>query len=187
MFVEGATEEVFYREVIKYIEEKKHKVITTNVEYRNVEGVFNIPRKAVNIFLKQIKRDYGPECEYSVALCFDTDVVEDENEPDINWTELKKNLKSAGASKVLFLKAKHSIEDWFLIDLEGILIMLKLSTSTKVSGTSGYDTIKKTFRLANQEYKKGEKCQKLIDNLNMDKILEELKDIFLPLENELTR
>lgn len=45
---------------------------------------------------------------------------------------------SSGAKTVIMVKARESIEDWFLYDVDNIISFLKLKKNTKISGRNGY-------------------------------------------------
>ena len=59
--------------------------------------------------------------EKIVFLCYDTDVFEFTQKPSINWKEVENKLHELGVSKIYHLSADKCIEDWFLLDLQGIL------------------------------------------------------------------
>lgn len=65
------------------------------------------------------------------------------SKPPIKWDEVKKELVNNGASKIIHVQAKSSIEDWFLYDTEGIPEFLRLSKISKVSGKNGYDKLQR--------------------------------------------
>ena len=92
-----------------------------------------------------------------------------------------KNLISAGASHVIFVKAKKSIEDWFLYDMDNILSFLRLKKGTKIAGSNGYEKMKKIYRLANKMYFKGMKSNGMVTKLDIKKISLAVKDQLLPL------
>ena len=95
--------------------------IRYGIEYRNVRGVGGFKSIALRKFTKDIKTKYDSNCEFTIVLCSDTDVFDFAPKPPIKWDEVKKELKANGASKIIHVQAKRSIEDWFLYDLEGIL------------------------------------------------------------------
>ena len=47
------------------------------------------------------------------------------------------DLKNAGANRVIHIKARYSIEDWFLKDYSGILTFLRLPQDTPLPGGTG--------------------------------------------------
>ncbi len=86
-----------------------------------------------------------------------------------------------GASRVITVKAKHSIEDWFLYDADNIVSFLRLKKGTKVSGSTGYDKLMRLYKLANKVYYKGMKSNGMVEKLDIDKISEAVKDQLAPL------
>lgn len=168
LFVEGQTEVEFYKALIKYIREchagKKleHKVI-----YRSIDGIGGYKKEVNRIFLKEIL----PKVEgyqITVALCYDTDVFGYVQKPKINWKEVEKLLKDGGAHKVLHIKAEKSIEDWFLLDKDGIRRFLKLNSDVDPQGPNGYEKLKYLFKRANKIYaKKSREVNGLVQALNI--------------------
>lgn len=120
LFVEGQTEVEFYKALIKYIREiHTDKKLEHKIIYRSIDGIGGYKKEVNRIFLKEILPKVEG-CQVTVALCYDTDVFGYVQKPRINWNEVEKILKDDGAHKVLHIKAEKSIEDWFLIDKEGI-------------------------------------------------------------------
>lgn len=153
----------------------------TNIEYRNVKGVGGFKSIALRKFVKEIKPKYADDCEFTVVLCSDTDVFEFSSKPPIKWNDVKRELVANGASKIIHVQAKRSIEDWFLCDTEGILGFLRLKKNTKVSGKSGYDKIQRLYKQANKVYFKGMKSNGMIGRLDIEKIADAVKDQLNPL------
>lgn len=182
LFVEGDTEVEFYKQVIANAR-KLHPAgkFDTYIEYRSVGGVGGFKNIALRKFIKQVKTKYDNDCEFTVVLCSDTDVFEFASKPPIKWNEVKKELEANGAKKVIHVRAKRSIEDWFLHDLEGILKFLRLAKNTKVSGKNGYDKLQRLYKQANKIYIKGNKSNGMIAHLDIDKIADEVKDQLNPL------
>ena len=121
LFVEGDTEVEFYKQVVANAR-KLHPAgrFDTNIEYRNVGGVGGFKSIALRKFKKEIKTKYEDDCVFTIVLCSDTDVFDFAPRPPIKWDEVKKELKESGASKIIHVQAKRSIEDWFLYDMEGM-------------------------------------------------------------------
>ena len=182
LFVEGDTEVEFYKQVVANVR-KIHPMgrFDTNIEYRNVKGVGGFKSIALRKFVKEIKPKYADDCEFTVVLCSDTDVFEFSSKPPIKWNDVKRELGANGASKIIHVQAKRSIEDWFLCDTEGILGFLRLKKNTKVSGKSGYDKIQRLYKQANKVYFKGMKSNGMIGRLDIEKIADAVKDQLNPL------
>ena len=182
LFVEGDTEVEFYKQVVAN-SRKKHPNgrFDTNIEYRNVRGVGGFKSIALRKFVKEIKPKYEDDCVFTIVLCSDTDVFEFASKPPIKWNEVKKELESNGASRVIQVQAKRSIEDWFLYDTEGILGFLRLNKNTKISGKSGYDKLQRLYKQANKVYFKGIQSNGMIGRLDIEKIADAVKDQLNPL------
>lgn len=170
LFVEGKTEVEFYKELIRHIREStasgklSHKIIC-----RSVNGIGGFKKEVNRIFLKEIL----PKLEgYSVvvALCYDTDVFGCVQKPKINWGDVEKMLIQDGAETVIHIKAEQSIEDWFLLDLEGIRRFLKLKPDVQPNGASGYEKLKFLFKKANKIYTKGQEVNGFVQVLDIGKI-----------------
>lgn len=182
LFVEGDTEVEFYKQVVANAR-KLHPNgrFDTNIEYRNVRGVGGFKSIALRKFIKEIKPKYDIDCEFTIVLCRDTDVFDFSPKPPIKWNEVKKELKGNGASKIIHVQARRSIEDWFLYDIEGILGFLRLSKSTKISGKNGYEKLQRLYKQANKVYYKGIQSNGMIDRLDIEKIANAAKDQLNPL------
>ena len=89
-------------------------------------------KATTNILLNHIwfiERKY-PDDDINVILCIDTDVFEFVKKPPVDKTAVKKSIEEAGAKKVCYIEARHSIEDWFLEDFEGVVSYLRLPRGT---------------------------------------------------------
>lgn len=154
---------------------------------KSFHGVGKFKNKAVNVFKKKILKD-NPDAEFTVLLCMDTDVFELSSKPPFDPKELKELLLGLGAEKVEFIKAKKCIEDWFLIDMPGVLKYLKLPKSTKVTGNTGTKKLENLFKKGNKIYIKGKKSEGFIKALDIEKIIKErsneLKPLIKALENK---
>ena len=186
LFVEGETEVEFYKSVISNARKKRaNGRFDINIECKNVKGIGGFKNIALRKFIKEIKTKYDKKCEYCIALCRDTDVFELSSQPPVKWKEVESAFCENGVQKVIHIEARHSIEDWFLLDLDGIISFLRLPKKTKVSGGNGYDKLKKLFRLANKMYYKGMKSNGMVKRLDMDKIVQSVQSELRPLYEEL--
>lgn len=183
LFVEGDTEVEFYKQVVANARERHPmKRFDTNIEYKNVRGVGGFKSIALRKFVKEIKPKYEDDCEFTIVLCSDTDVFEFASKPPIRWNDVKKELENNGASKIIHVQAKRSIEDWFLHDTDGILGFLRLNKkTTKISGKNGYDKLQRLYKQANKVYYKGIQSNGMIGRLDIEKIADAVKDQLDPL------
>ena len=86
LFVEGDTEVEFYKRVLLNARQKRpQKRFDISIECKNVKGVGGFKNIALRKFIKEIKPKYGEECEFSIALCRDTDVFELSPKPPVDW------------------------------------------------------------------------------------------------------
>lgn len=182
LFVEGDTEVEFYKQIVANVRKLRPTGrLDTNIEYRNVRGVGGFKNIALRKFIKEIKPKYENDCKFTIVLCSDTDVFEFASKPPIKWDEVKRELINNGASKIIHVQAKRSIEDWFLYDTEGILGFLRLNKNTKVSGKSGYDKLQRLYKQANKVYYKGMQSNGMIGHLDIEKIANVAKNQLNPL------
>ncbi|MHB1685527.1 MAG: hypothetical protein ACYCYO_22400 [Bacilli bacterium] len=169
IFVEGQTDKVFYDALIPFIIHKNLGKIPKPYIVKNIRGIGNYQRKAVQIFKNQIKPSYNTGCIFTILCCYDSDVFDLKQKPPVNWAKLRRDLKSEGAREVLELKAVSMIEDWFLIDYHGLCNFLKISVSASaISGNNGNDKMKSLFKRGNKIYQKGSYSHKFITHINLD-------------------
>lgn len=167
LFVEGKTEVEFYKQLIRYIREcaasgkLNHKIIC-----RSVNGIGGFKKEVNRIFLKEILPKLGG---YSVvvALCYDTDVFGYVQKPKMNWGNIEKMLLQDGAERVIHIRAEKSIEDWFLLDMEGVKRFLKLKPDVQTNGVNGYEKLKSLFKKANKIYTKGQEVNGFVEALDI--------------------
>lgn len=182
LIVEGDTEEQFYKRIITNAKEKRpNKRFDTSIEHLNVKGVGGFKNIALRKFIKKVKPKYDEDCVFTTVLCRDTDVFELSPKPPVDWAEVEKELRENGAEKVITVRAKHSIEDWFLYDADNIISFLRLKKGTEVSGMNGYDKLKRLYKRANKIYYKGMKADGMIAKLDIAKISEAAKNQLSPL------
>lgn len=184
LMVEGETEEEFYRAVIDKVHTSLGKSFSCKIVIKTLHGVGKFKNKAVNIFKNKIQSDFE-NAEFTILLCIDTDVFELSSKPPFDPPELKQTLLDEGAEKVEFIKAKSCIEDWFLLDSDGIKKMLRIPKSTKITGETGVKKLEKLFQKGNRMYIKGKKCEGLIKALDIEKIMKAKSKELNPLYNEL--
>lgn len=182
LFVEGDTEVEFYKQVVANARKLNPSGrFDTNIEYRNVKGVGGFKNIALRKFVKEIKPKYSKDCKFTIVLCSDTDIFDFASKPPIKWNEVKKELLSNGASEIIHVQARRSIEDWFLYDLEGILKFLRLGKKSKLSGKNGYEKLQNLYKQANKVYYKGIQSNGMIARLDIEKIAENVKNELNPL------
>lgn len=169
IFIEGDTEEEFYKILIQEIRNKAGGLLPCKVEIKNVKGVGHYKSKVSRVFQKKIKPEY-PNAQFDIFLSYDTDVFTLDQKPPVNWDEVDQTLTGLGAKTVCHIEAQKSIEDWFLYDIEGIRAFLKLSRKTKLTGYQGTKGLQDLFKKANRTYVKGNNSTGLVQNLDFKKI-----------------
>ncbi|MCM1181943.1 MAG: hypothetical protein NC337_01040 [Roseburia sp.] len=182
LFVEGETEVEFYRRVVLNAREMHpRKMFDTSIEYRCIKGIGGFKNEVLRKFVKDIRVKYEEKCVFTVVLCRDTDVFEFSQKPPVRWDEVEADLLASGAAKVIHIEACHCIEDWFLYDAENIISFLRLNRKTKISGKSGYEKLQRLYKQANKVYYKGIKSNGMIERLDMERIVDSVKDQLNPL------
>ena len=169
LFVEGPTEIEFYKAVVKYAHDAMGTTFNCIFEWIDMYGIGNYKYDALRKF-RALQRKHPGKDIYAI-LCIDTDVFELMKKPPIDRAAVKKAIQSADAKKVCYVEAQHSIEDWFLADLEGILSYLGLPTSTKRPKGKGQDSLKELFRKAGKVYVKGHETRGFVKSLDIGKIM----------------
>jgi hypothetical protein len=135
IYVEGDSEYYFYKLLLDQLK----KVFKINIfPFRkifilNYKGSGNIKKKIV----AKTKRKYLDDkkysnCIFTVCITYDSDVFTFAPKPPFKVNEVKKELKNIGIKKVFEVKAEKCIEDWYLIDVEGICktVFCKIKVST---------------------------------------------------------
>lgn len=173
IFIEGATEIEFYKELVKIMRNYCGGRLSCKVEIENAKSIYRYRDKVLNIFERKIKRKY-PNAQFYVALCYDQDVFELSQNPPVNWKNLKKLFLEEGAKEVCSVKAVNCIEDWFLYDKSGVLNFLNLPKSTKIVGNNGAEKLENLFRKKNKLYVKGNQNINFIKALDIEKILSQI-------------
>ncbi|MFA5561930.1 MAG: hypothetical protein WDA00_04750 [Eubacteriales bacterium] len=179
LLVEGETEVYFYKLLIKNIRDINNAPFSCEIEYKNIKGIGKYTNDALRRF-DDVKRKY-PHRHIEVILCYDTDVFELSKKPPVDMKALAKVLFGAGAHEIIHVKAKSSIEDWFILDWYGVLKHLRLNKRTKRPAGKGKQVLKNAFLKANRVYVKGGKNEGFIDSLNIETIRREICKNIQPL------
>ena len=169
LFLEGETEKAFYDRVIDQMR-AYCGTFNCRVIVKNIKGVGNYKNRVKRIFQNDILRK-NKGVSFVVFLCHDTDVFEMEDHPPVQWKIVEQELRRMGVRNIFHIAAEHCIEDWFLLDKEGLLRFLRLPRRTTVSGT-GAEAIQRLFKKQNRLYIKGRKTEGLIDALDIRKIMD---------------
>lgn len=171
LFVEGPTEIEFYKAVVKYAHDIMKTPFNCTFEWLDMRGIGNYKNDALRKFKALQKKN--PDDDIYAILCIDTDAFEFSKKPPIDKAVVKKTIEDAGAKKVCYIEAKHSIEDWFLADFDGVVSYLGLPRGTKRPKGKGQEVLKKLFRDAKKVYVKGHNTENFIKSLDAGKIMKD--------------
>ena len=187
IYTEGETDEEFYDKVLCTIKSKipDNRFKIDALKKSCIKGIAKFQKKIVNKIVKEVVTNYGKEYEIIVFLCYDTDVFEFGVHPPVDRKKLETDLKNSGASKVIHLKARKSIEDFFIYDLDGIANFLKIKRPTSLKSSTGLEKLEKLFLKGNRVYQKGHKCAGFISSLDMNVIFPNICSEIRPLCTEL--
>lgn len=178
-FAEGGNEIILLKRISKsIINQCLGKLPIIKTEYYNVNQLDGVERAIYRKF-DTVKNKYGDDYELSVILLRDSDEFELKTNSSIDWPKIKKTLINNGAKGFVELKAKVSTDDWLLKDPIGLLKYLQLPSDI-LAFTENIE-LKSLFKKANKHYIKGTYNQGLVDNLDINKIVEELGSELLPL------
>lgn len=180
IFVEGQTDKEFYKKLVNHLRDKYPDKKTAEVVYRNLKSVYNY-KSAGRVFQNEILKNNG-NAIYTVICSYDFDVFKNccKIQPPIDWNKVKKELnKQKNVIKVIEIRAHDSIEDWFLIDIEGLCKYLKAAQIPKLKelkGKNGQEKIENLFIRNKKIYQKGYNVNKFIDILNFNLIYNKLEE-----------
>lgn len=187
LFVEGETDEVFFKALIDY-----YRTVSTSemhpCKIYNLRGVTRYSSK----LLAKLKNDCLPDAKnkgyriQTVCCSYDTDVFEVRNPLMVDWSALRKAVKRMGIEEFIQLGIKSSIEDWLLCDYEGICRFLKLKDVPKtLKGNNGNEKLNDLFGRAKKVYQKGYQTKDLVIALDMGVLRNKNKVFLEPLERAL--
>lgn len=166
IFVEGDTDEEFYKRLISIIKNKCNNDFRqfniSKINIINLEGIGNAQSKAIRLF-DRLKRDTKIKADYYVFFSYDTDVFKYDRKPAVNWNSVKKAFKRK-CKKVYLIAAEEAIEDWFLFDIEGICDFLKLDKKYRNRSYKGIKDLEKLFDAGNKIYTKGHITKNLLNH-----------------------
>lgn len=189
MITEGPTDEEFYKKVIEIVRKKNNcsKFNFDEIKYMCSNGIGNMHKNMLSKFKFELCEDkeYG-NYEKIVCFCYDKDVFKQNNtNPPINRTKMKEDFEKYGANKIIEIIADNMIEDFFLLDIEGIKKYLKVKKNYKNSSKKSLELLKQIFKDGSRVYSKGTKATGLISSLDMPFILVKICSQIKPLCDEL--
>ena len=196
IFVEGDTDEVFFKALIDYYESSAlidyYASVSSNkllpYDVCNLKGVTRYSSK----LLAKLKNEYLPTAKLgsykikTVCCSYDTDVFEVKQPQIVKWDAIGKSVKRMGIDEFIRVGVKSSIEDWILDDMHGICNFLRLKqVPSSLKGINGYQKLLDLYNKARKTYKKGYETKELINALDMSAIRNKRQDVLAPLEEAL--
>ena len=182
LFAAGENEMEFYKQVIANAKKLHSRAMfDTSIEYKCIKGLSGFKNEVLRKFVKDIKSKYEDNCVFTVAFCRDTNIFGFSPKPPVRWSEVENALLKNGVNEVIYVEARNCIEDWFLYDVDSIISFLQLNKQTKASGKSGYERLQHLYKQANKIYYKGIESNGMIEHLNIEKIVDMVKDQLNPL------
>lgn len=187
IFVEGDTDEVFFKALIDYYASvSSGKLLPYDV--CNLKGVTRYTSKLI----AKLNNEYLPAAMNggykikTVCCSYDTDVFEVKQPQIVKWDYICKSVKRMGIDDYIRVGVKSSIEDWILDDLQGICAFLRLKqVPSSLKGLNGYQRMLDLYKRARRTYKKGYETKDLINALDMSIIRNKRIDVLAPLEEAL--
>lgn len=181
LLVEGDTEVAFYKRVINNLRSKMNADVTFTIKVLNTHGIGGFCEKAIRKINVEIKPQF-PDYKITLFFCYDTDSFEYSKRPPVNWKSVEKVLKADGI-RCYHIRAKQSIESWFLKDKESVCRYLRIPVTSKLVGRSDYDKLTALFKKGNRVYIKGKnkKAEEFINCLDIIKIMDQICDHLKPL------
>ncbi len=187
IFVEGDTDEVFFKALIKYYATISSKKILP-CDICNLRGVTRYTSK----LLAKLRNEYMPTSRRkgyrikTVCCSYDTDVFEVKQPQIVDWTKLNRSVKRMGVEEFIHVKVRSSIEDWILDDLQGVCEYLHIKKiPNTLKGADGYHKLLGLYSNVRKTYKKGYETTDLINSLDFNAIRSKRADALAPLENAL--
>lgn len=184
---EGETDAEFYKKVLSTIKLNNDRINFNfdKIDYICAQGISGFAKKIPNKFKNKFATVEFANYEKIVCLCYDLDVFSLEQKPPVDRDKLENDLKAIGVDQVIHIKADKTIEDFFLIDIEGIKRFLRLPRRYKLPNKSGLELLKQMFKDASKTYFKGERVSGLVDALDICLILTKICKQLSVLCNEL--
>ena len=187
IFVEGDTDEVFFKALIDYYASVSSNKLLP-YEVCNLKGVTRYSSK----LLAKLKNEYLPTAKLgsykikTVCCSYDTDVFEVKQPQIVKWDNIGKSVKRMGIDEFIRVGVKSSIEDWILNDIHGICNFLRLKqVPSSLKGINGYQKLLDLYNKARKTYKKGYETKELINALDLSAIRNKRQDVLAPLEEAL--
>ena len=187
IFVEGDTDEVFFKALLDYYKSSSQMPLTP-CEVINLKGVTRYASK----LLAKLRNEILPEAKrkntsiQTICCTYDTDVFEVRNPLIVNWDSIRSKIKRLGVESFIKIGVNSSIEDWILDDIEGICTYLKLKQIPKsLKGANGNARLCDLYSKARRIYSKGYSAREMISSLNFSLIRDKRQPSLQELEKAL--
>lgn len=187
IFVEGDTDEVFFRALLEYYKSISQAELVP-YDVCNLKGVTRYTSK----LLAKLRNEILPNAKLrniniqTVCCSYDTDVFEVRNPLMVNWDSIRKSVKRMGIENFIRIGVISSIEDWILDDIEGICAYLKLKQiPNSLKGTDGNAKLCDLYSKAHRTYSKGYATRDMINALDLAKIRSKRLAVLKELEETL--
>ena len=181
---EGETDDLFYRKIMDILKKKilGNRFCVDDLDYICIKGFGNFDSKLISLYKAHVKKICSEfnknedkvkakDIEKYVFLCYDHDVFEGKKKPPIDWKKIEKELRKIKGTNVYHIVANRMIEDFILLDFDGVLRFLRISKSKiNPKNYKSLEGLKKLYKLANKAYIKGEKSESLINHLDFELI-----------------
>lgn len=174
IFVEGDTDELFFKTLLEYYRSSSQTVLTP-CEVINLKGVTRYTSK----LMAKLRNEILPEAKrkntsiQTICCTYDTDVFEVRNPLIVNWDSIRRQITRMGVANFIRIGVSSSIEDWILDDIEGVCAYLKLKQIPKsLKGSDGNARLCDLYSRAKRIYSKGYSAREMISSLNFSKIRE---------------
>lgn len=175
LLVEGATEESFYHNIVSELRNINNGSFDEiKIKIKNLKGIGNYKCDAVNFFNRyKISEKITKDDLITVFLCYDKDVFSQPSKmPPVDMRSVAKALKEAGATNVIRIVASASIEDWFIIDKQGLKNYFGSRIRDKELVGVGQVVIKNLMKkYKHTVYIKGQRVEGFLSKLNIRTIM----------------
>lgn len=185
LFCEGDTEEIFYKKLFHHLLKSSNKKIELTI--RNFKGIGNCKDKPIKVFENEIISKFKDDYFY-IFIAFDNDIFMFNRKPPLDFetfSNIRKLLiKKKKVREVYPLVAQQCIEDWFLLDLNGLQKYLSPNSKGPIKLPEGKDAVekmKKLFEKYNKMYINGYATEDFVECLDLNKIIKKNIECFLPI------
>jgi hypothetical protein len=149
----------------------------------DLKGLYNINKKIIKCIVDYTEKHKDEKIR--VYCCLDRESRYGEV-PGLNIGRIKKHIKDTGITSILsvdLIRATQQIESWFLYDIESIYGFLKVPRHERnlkaynPPERFGYKDLQRLFERHSRSYNKGRDGENFINNLDIEKIARECKEL----------